>query len=399
MAEQPSWSFEPVDHDPFAGESGRMQELLDYAAKLAGPAQFPEMQHSQGFDATPRPDYANPLLPTPLRAVAAIPQALADQVQGVGRVLALPGQVARGEVNPLSPEGLARTNELGALMVGQGFAHPSEGVGVFAGLNASTADAGAAGQAYRMLSKGASPTAVLDKTGWHIGADGEFKFEIPDQEAKMIDYENIIPETKYPLRLVLDHPELYKAYPELAKLPVQFTSKLPADVLGEHRGDSIALNQALGPAQARSTLLHEIQHAIQHREGFAYGTNSASPEVFQNLYPEAQYALTKTGPAIQLATENIKRYIAKAREADPSYSVSQFVQDHPDVEIGLRGMLDRHEAALRAAANTYSRFAGEVEARNVQARADRPASLTEPWITEDTPRERQIVFKPWDYSE
>ncbi len=77
------------------------------------------------------------------------------------------------------------------------------------------------------------------------------------------------------LKDVLDYEELYEAYPDLKWLPVGV-----ADLGYELRGrlfvkggypDSIELNVRLDAAGRRSTLLHEIQHAIQNIEEFAKG--------------------------------------------------------------------------------------------------------------------------------
>ncbi len=77
------------------------------------------------------------------------------------------------------------------------------------------------------------------------------------------------------LKDVLDYEELYEAYPDLKWLPVGV-----ADLGYELRGrlfvkggypDSIELNVRLDDDGRRSTLLHEIQHAIQNIEEFAKG--------------------------------------------------------------------------------------------------------------------------------
>lgn len=77
------------------------------------------------------------------------------------------------------------------------------------------------------------------------------------------------------LKDVLDYEELYEAYPDLKWLPVSV-----ADLGYELRGrlfvkggypDSIELNVRLDADGRRSTLLHEIQHAIQTIEEFARG--------------------------------------------------------------------------------------------------------------------------------
>ena len=125
---------------------------------------------------------------------------------------------------------------------------------------------------------------------------------------------------------VLNFPELYEAYPELKKLPVRWM-----DDSFRYKGSYLTGGRFAEPcifAKLKrtdggklSTLLHEVQHWIQHREGFAYGTVPGGAQAF----------LRRAG--------------------------------HPAAEED----------------NLYTRFAGEIEARNVQARrwmsADERAEL------------------------
>ena len=80
---------------------------------------------------------------------------------------------------------------------------------------------------------------------------------------------------------VLDFPELYEAYPQLKKLTV-WVDDLGKGTRGQLTTDGfggfiITLNETLldDVLQMRSTLLHEVQHAIQDIEGFAKGGNPA----------------------------------------------------------------------------------------------------------------------------
>ena len=122
---------------------------------------------------------------------------------------------------------------------------------------------------------------------------------------------------------VLDYPELYEAYPELSSVTVRYATMDNASGRalygdGEHE---ILINRNLeGEWQSiHSILLHEIQHHIQNIEGFAKGGN-------------------------------------------PSYA--RRLVNHR-AEMG-----DMEALALRELSDMglYNRIAGEIEARNVQAR-------------------------------
>ncbi|MBQ8517122.1 MAG: hypothetical protein IJ498_06040 [Akkermansia sp.] len=77
------------------------------------------------------------------------------------------------------------------------------------------------------------------------------------------------------LQDVLEYEELYEAYPDLRWLPVYFEDLgMFTRGLLSRKGDYpdyISVNERLDEDEVRSTLLHEIQHAIQTLEVFAAG--------------------------------------------------------------------------------------------------------------------------------
>jgi len=86
----------------------------------------------------------------------------------------------------------------------------------FAGQKAITANVGKLDQAKAMLEKGTDEVEIWQKTGWFKDKDGAWKFEIGDSNARLN------PEFQSGGRLgeLLDHEELFKAYPELKDVRV-----------------------------------------------------------------------------------------------------------------------------------------------------------------------------------
>ncbi len=76
---------------------------------------------------------------------------------------------------------------------------------------------------------------------------------------------------------ILDYPELFDAYPELREMRVD-GDEAQANGSFSPSTRTVSLNKSLfaDPDKLRSTLLHEIQHAIQDIEGFAAGSNAAA---------------------------------------------------------------------------------------------------------------------------
>lgn len=83
------------------------------------------------------------------------------------------------------------------------------------------------------------------------------------------------------LAAALDFPELFRAYPELRKLRVDFyrDSKSNTGGFADKRENYIAVNVARDgklaePGLLLDTILHEVQHVIQGYEGFAMGSGN-----------------------------------------------------------------------------------------------------------------------------
>lgn len=77
---------------------------------------------------------------------------------------------------------------------------------------------------------------------------------------------------------VMDHPDLFAAYPFLRFMTVQFDRGGDASERGAfyEQRNLITVNADRAPREVLSTLLHEVQHAIQSREDFARGGNMDS---------------------------------------------------------------------------------------------------------------------------
>jgi len=146
-------------------------------------------------------------------------------------------------------------------------------------------------------------------TGWAFGkSDGRWRTNIADNEAKikddfLQDYEGrklfvpagmniaeVLPFIKNPkymtaglykgrLNNLFYHPTLYNYYPQLALMPISYFFGEKYIQNGRYyfspdaRGGFIYMNGSVQSGAGISILLHEIQHYIQHQEGFATGGN------------------------------------------------------------------------------------------------------------------------------
>lgn len=140
----------------------------------------------------------------------------------------------------------------------------------FGGEKAKTADIGLLQKAETLEKDGASAEEIRKETGWSRGLDNKWKFEIDDSQAKYNE-DKIRLGKAVNLNEVLEHKDLFKAYPDLKKVKVKEISNLDANGIYSPNFDCIFINENLPTQKKLKSLIHEVQHAIQVREGFAVG--------------------------------------------------------------------------------------------------------------------------------
>jgi len=217
----------------------------------------------------------------------------------------------------------------------------------FAGQRALGADASAA---IRMEQEGRTREEIRSATGWWHEPDG-WKFEVDDSKMRITlpplrnyaDLRKYFNENVTQLGDILDHPQLFAAYPRLAQVPVKLASlETKASTFSNGR---INLSPwSFGSEQLPRSISHEIQHAIQRAEGFERGTMPA-------------HARTSNRAVYMTELENIAQETGDIFDADS-------------------------KAAFRA----YLLQPGEVEARAVEHRlrmTPEERAATAPWETRE----------------
>jgi hypothetical protein len=149
--------------------------------------------------------------------------------------------------------------------------------GTFAGPNAKTADLEKLATAKELAAKGADNEAVRQTTGWFKGMDDKWRFEIDDSAAKTLRTADALPSGN--IERHMNHDALFEAYPELRSMTASVTNA--PDYVGSYRPAQRHLEYGGrgAPTSAdKSTILHELQHAVQDREGFGSGAKFATAE-------------------------------------------------------------------------------------------------------------------------
>lgn len=207
-----------------------------------------------------------------------------------------------------------------------------------------------------------------------------------------------------PLGVVMDHPKLFAAYPALRDIMVQVDASLgngatfaEMEYVDGTTGKAIKIGNPRAP-NVDNVLLHEIQHGIQSIEGFATG---GSIKDFESKQSTA-LPLDVVSAALDIRTF-VDKYSGYGTTLDgiKAKPPAQF-RSLPDAAWNLakarttESLQREYDFSRRAfdPVDSYRRLAGEVEARNTQARqgmTDAERRVTPPSATADVPDSNVIV--------
>jgi hypothetical protein len=252
--------------------------------------------------------------------------------------------------------------------------------GMFAGVRAKTADFDALDTAKNMKGQGATRDQIWNETGWFEDVDGSWKFEIDDSATRSKPFNEMGwaagkdlqtgNSAVGPVSDFFEAKELESAYSGLidfgdADRRAAMVVKPNMGASGSFDPDSNTFEVGLdGSGINRSVALHELQHAVQGREGFAEG---GSPASFLSD--------TLTGELSDLKSTAMQSFRDGKISADQFYAIDE---------------LTPQEYAFKK----YQRLAGEAEARNVETRRDftpQQRRDSTPWSTLDVPESELIV--------
>lgn len=277
--------------------------------------------------------------------------------------------------------------------------------------------------------------AIKMATGWEKGVDGKWRYEMPDAKIKDtldVGGGNIVKRNEEDmlwnggkLEKAIDAPELFKLYPQLKDVRINtdaIMNDMPSN--GEYNPQTKTITIHADELKYLNSILnHEIQHVIQHEEGFAHG---GTPEQVERDFNAAKAEWKARSYAFELE-EKAKEMGGEYNQSEVEKALIQEYKDMdmpefiPDKETRIKGFnyfargyadrsmddaikrfrLDRFQRTDFDSYQEYRKLAGEVEARNVEKRLgmtdeERRNSLASE--TEDVNRDEQIVMNGNDAS-
>lgn len=292
--------------------------------------------------------------------------------------------------------------------------------GIFVGKGSKTWDVIAATKAKELEAAKVDPKIIWQQTGTWKGPDGKWRQEIDDSAANLQDMAGLLASKRYvadkerqqildsvkasgnkptaeqidrvnylnrqlsstsyggTVGNVLDYPDLYKAIPEAQTTKIN-RIEMPVGERGSLSNTGINLSTGPEPLAQKSTLLHELQHLVQNREGFARGGN---PD-------EMVLVLEKIARQKRLEAQDMFNLSSARDPLDPTKIVKPGARTKGlELEKQAREIDDLAMMAYRseqAKFDLYRRLGGEAEARAVQTRRD------------FTPEQRRATFPEESY--
>ena len=246
---------------------------------------------------------------------------------------------------------------------------------IFIGKSARTWDASAAKRAEELEAAGVEPENIWRETGTFRGPDGQLRQEIPDEMAFKPKFGLEGGESlAYDVNEAVFHPAMRKAYPNIMEETLTtvrykpdapeagyYSPRLPAE--GGYVGrDPEIMVSGKNRDEMKSVMAHELQHAVQQKEGFSRGGNP-------NQFPVMSKDVRES--TIDWVRNKIANVAAK-KYKDAEFVFSGMERGKPetfaDPEINA---LMKKLKSLEISADPreqYKRLAGEAEARATQAR-------------------------------
>jgi hypothetical protein len=213
-----------------------------------------------------------------------------------------------------------------------------------------------------------------EKTGWFRGVDNKWRFEVNDRGMEFKDGHtplDLVEGREYRLGDVINHPELFKQYPDLENIKVQVTDTADAGGYWDWENNLIAIskNTPKNVTPYLDILIHEIQHAVQRWEGFADGASFAD-----NYYPVSLGAINKT---LNFLKNNIGRSLFLW---DKTYNSDEL----KEMQYSLENARDAYGADLDKANDIIATYAERVSQLETE-RKNRRRKAARDWLDGNHP--------------
>ena len=261
---------------------------------------------------------------------------------------------------------------------------------IFVGEKSKTWNAANAAKAVELEKAGVAPEEIWAATGTFRGLEGKLRQEISDQGLKINDYRNTGG------AITINHPELQAAYEQIPRgVKVRPSSQIegmaayeaPKRELDWQLGEGGVIHVPSGERMPTDIYAHELQHAVQAKEGFARGGSPS--QMILVLEDLAKQKRDQAQQFFRLSTNQdpLNPQIIKPGARKKGLQLEKEAQQLQD-----KAMLAYHSEQVKM--DLYNQLAGEAEARAVQSRMNMTPQqrlATFPYESYDVPVNQLIV--------
>ena len=243
--------------------------------------------------------------------------------------------------------------------------HTIERFNQSAGQKALTANQQMLAQAINYYYEGKPMKFIYDATGWHLGLDGKWRFEIPDNLNK-IDFDAIPAEKWGNAKLgdIYDNPALYAAYPWLKDTMI-YVEEMDATTRGSADGVSVTLN-LLGLTDGYNETVDLGENLFYTRRVDARGNagewldenNNPMSEAMQAALADIRAQIQEgfwLVDAISVCIDAAKASVEKAEDKLDTLDNQNIAPElKPGLKAGMEKILDKRKEKLQALEFIYN---------------------------------------------
>jgi hypothetical protein len=225
-------------------------------------------------------------------------------------------------------------------------------------------------EAAKLEKAGVTNKEIFDKLGVYKGpVDGEWRAVISDKGMKLKDsgfsvnsFDNSIKSIAGVKKLpeVIDHPELFSKFPFLKDVDIRTGFGQYKDAAYDAEKNVIWIGSNTDEKEMASTILHEIQHAVQSKQGLTRGGSTsafvADAEKYSTAVGKISEGMNKISKELSNKYPKFNMYSSKQSDEilnDPLY---KRLQDY-------KYLHDKQQKLDRELYSKYKNIGGEAEAR------------------------------------
>jgi len=263
---------------------------------------------------------------------------------------------------------------------GSTIAKPAEAgsLGMFIGKRSPSFNATKADLFAQLQAKGINPQEAYAQTGTLIGPEGMLRQEISDKGSFLKgtgNFKDIVMNRLHALQSenpnitrmsigdVMYHPKAFEAYPHLNDVEIRFMPKgINTKARADLNNNVIEVHPELSGDDAKSSILHELQHFVQEHEGFARGGNR------EEFYPELNKTKDDLLNQIHYFNSEMSNLAKNEKMTPDQKSAYDFLMNARNELVPEAQKYSDPVNIMQMASDKYKTLGGEAEARLAQTR-------------------------------